>query len=208
MSRSFFLVEDHSLMRQGILNYLAQHTDFTCAGMAGNAQDFLVAMTKGGVATQPDVLVTDLNIDGSMNGGISLIQTCHKKFPALKIIVYSMYAAASVVSTAMNAGASGYVSKLSKEEELVSALNWVFEGRTYIDTAISSQLVDYERSLSMFTHRELEILNLIMLGNSNASISESLGLSKRSVENYISHIYDKTGFSTKEELMERFGYKA
>ena len=113
MKKSFFLVEDHSLMRQGIMTYLSKNADLTCTGVAGSAQEFFLAMAQCGTDGIPDVLITDLNIDGSMNSGIQLIQSCRRKYPALKIVVYSMYAAASVVSTAMNAGADAYVSKLS-----------------------------------------------------------------------------------------------
>ena len=194
MAKSFFLVEDHSLMRQGIVTYLAKNSEFTCAGVAASPQEFLIAMSEGGASCQPDVLITDLNLEGSMNDGIQLIQTCRRKFPALKIVVYSMYAAADA-----------YISKLSNEEELVIALKRVVAGQTYIDSAISSQMVDYERKLSIFTRRELEILNFILMGNSNSVISETLDVSKRSVENYISRIYDKTGFSSKDELIAHFG---
>lgn len=205
MKKTFFLVEDHSLMRQGIVNYLTKNANFECAGVAGSPQELYTALSQNGATSFPDVLITDLNLEGSMNDGISLIRSCRRKFPALKIVVYSMYAAASVVNTAMNAGADAYVSKLSNEEELVIALDRVLSDKTYIDSAISAQLVDYQRSLSMFTQRELEILNLILMGNQNSYIAESLELNKRSVENYISRIYDKTGFSSKEELIEHFG---
>ena len=205
MAKSFFLVEDHSLMRQGIVTYLAKNSEFTCAGVAGSPQEFLVAMSQGGTSCLPDVLIPDLNLEGSMNDGIQLIQTCRRKFPSLKIVVYAMYAAASVVSTAMNSGADAYISKLSNEEELVIALKRVCKGKSYIDSAISSQMVDYERKLSIFTRRELEILNFILMGNSNSVISETLDISKRSVENYIGRIYDKTGFSSKDELIAHFG---
>lgn len=207
MGKLYFLVEDHSLMRQGIVTYLSKHTDLKCVGVAASAQEFMLAMSQGGVEGPPDVLVTDLNIDGSMNGGIQLIQSCHRKFPSIKIVVYSMYAAVSVVSTAIKAGADAYVSKLSNEEELCIAINRVFENKTYIDSSISSQLIDFERSISMFTQREREILNLILAGKQNSVISETLSLNKRSVENYISRIYDKTGFSSKDELIDYYGYK-
>ena len=59
----------------------------------------------------------------------------------------------------------------------------------------------------MFTQRELEILNLILEGKQNTAISEILNISKRSVENYVSRIYDKTGFSSKEELIAQFAGK-
>ncbi len=207
MKKSFFLVEDHSLMRQGIMTYLSKNADLKCAGVAGSAQEFFLAMSQCGMDGVPNVLITDLNIDGSMTSGIQLIQSCRRKYPALKIVVYSMYAAASVVSTAMNAGADAYVSKLSSEEELDTALKHVFDGGQYIDSAISGKLVDYERSLSLFTQREKKILNLVLMGKQNAEISEELEINKRSVENHISHIYDKTGFSSREDLIAHYGYK-
>ena len=206
MEKSFFLVEDHSLMRQGIVAFLSKLPEFRCAGMAGTAQEFLdvVAQPAGGLL--PDVLVTDLNISGSMGGGISLIRQCRTNYPSIKIVVYSMYIAASVVSSALKAGADAYVSKLSNEEELGTALREVLAGRSYIDSAVSSQMLAYERSLSLFSRKEQEILNLVLHGKNNAGIAEALNLKKRSVENYLSRIYDKTGFSSKEELVEHYGY--
>lgn len=205
MKKSFFLVEDHSLMRQGITGYLAEHSDFACAGCVAGAQDFLDAMARG--EKMPDVLVTDLNLDGGLDGGLNLIRTSRARFPHIKIVAYSMYAAASVVSAALAAGADGYVSKLSEDAELLAAMVAVLSGRTYIEPQIAAELVAYERSLSIFTRRETDILRLVLQGKPNTEIAQSLGIQKRAVENYISRIYDKTGCRTKEELAAQWGKK-
>jgi DNA-binding NarL/FixJ family response regulator len=207
VKNSFFLVEDHRLMRQGIVSYITKNTKFTCAGEAGTQKEFLDAMNGLAPDCMPDVLVTDLNIDGSMKGGISLIQLCRKDFPALKIIVYSMYEAISVVSTAMNAGADAYVSKLSKEEELVTALRKVIAGQKYIEPELAAKMQDFERTLSVFSKREQQILNLILIGKTNADIAQQLNLHKRTVENHICHIYDKTGLSSREELLNYYSHQ-
>ena len=207
MKKSFFLVEDHSLMRQGITTYLAAHSDFVCAGCASGAEEFLSAMETEDSERLCDVLVTDLNLAGGLDAGLSLIRTCKARFPKVKIVVYSMHAASSVVSAAMSAGADGYVSKISDDAELLAALSAVLSGKTYIEPQIAAELVAYERSLSVFTRRETDILRLILQGKPNAEIAQSLGIQKRAVENYISRMYDKTGCQNRAELSERWGEK-
>ena len=88
---------------------------------------------------------------------------------------------------------------------LAVAITTVLSGKTYIEPQIASELVTYERSLSVFTRRETDILRLVIQGKSNAEIARTLGIQKRAVENYVSRIYDKTGCWNRAELVERFG---
>lgn len=205
MKKTFFVVEDHSLMRQGITGFLAEHSEFECVGYASNAENFFDAMHSNVENVLPAVLITDLNIEGSVEHGLSLIKNCRSEFPSVRIVVYSMHSASSIVSVAFEAGCDGFVSKMSDEAELKNALENAILGKRYVDPQIAPNLFSFEKTLSQFTPRENEILRLILKNKSNVQIADELGINKRTVENCISRIYNKTGFSTHMELIEYLG---
>ena len=207
MTGSYFLVEDHALMRQGIIDYIAKHSGYVCSGKAANAGEFLSAMA-GSDKVLPDILITDLGLGDDSKQGLSLIHTCRKQFPGIKILVYSMYNDPGTVKAAMHAGADGYVCKDSEESSIVAGLDAVQQGRRYIDPSVAATVVMLDQILSVFTTREKEILNLIMRDKTNAEIAEQLGVQKRAVENYISRIYSKSGMSSREELRRYWKTKA
>lgn len=216
MKKSFFLVEDHSLIRQGVISYLCEKSNYECVGCSADTKGFLDFMaqaenSQGGspqtknedseAAKIPDVLITDLNLDGENDAGISLIRACHEKFPQIKIIVYSMHSSPSFVNSAIEAGAMGYVTKLSDESELRKAIESVMTGTLYVEPSLAKSLVSFEHSLSKFTKREISILQLVIQKYKNPEIAEKLGLNKRTVENNISRIYTKSGLNSREELL-------
>ncbi len=204
MKKSFYLVEDHSLMRQGITNYLCEKSHYECLGSSATVQGFFdfFSQNENGALRLPDVLITDLNLDGENDAGISLIRTCHEKFPQVKIIVYSMHSSPSFVSQAIEAGATGYVSKMSDESELKKAIEAVMTGALYVEPTLAKSLVSFEHALSKFTKRELEIIRLILQKYRNTEIAQKLELNKRTVENCISRIYTKTGCNNRDELVQ------
>ncbi|WP_407429181.1 helix-turn-helix transcriptional regulator [Treponema sp.] len=116
-----------------------------------------------------------------------------------------MHSAGSIVSAAFEAGCDGFVSKMNNEVELKNALENTAEGKRFVDPDVAPNLVLFEKTLSQFTPRENEILRLILQNKSNIQIAEELKINKRTVENTISRIYNKTGFSSHEELIENFG---
>lgn len=204
MKRQYFLVEDHALMREGVITHLSKISDFECAGSSADSKGFFELMDKTAPASNIKVLITDLNISGTIDTGLSFIKECRERYPEVKILVYSMHSDVGIVSAALEAGAEGFVSKASSPDELKTALESVSAGKRYIEEQLAPNLFFYERRLSMFSHREREILNLILQGKTNAVIADELAINKRTVENSISKIYNKTGFSTREELVEHF----
>lgn len=204
MKRQYYLVEDHALMREGLIGHLSEHSDFDCAGSSATPESFFELMSQNDSASKIKLLITDLNIHGTIETGISFIKECRQKFPEVRILVYSMHSDIGIVGAAIEAGADGFVSKLSEPSELKKALESLTAGKRYIEPDIAPNLFFYERTLSMFSHRESEILRLILQGKSNSVIAEELGINKRTVENSISKIYNKTGLSSREELLEQF----
>lgn len=204
MKRQYFLVEDHALMREGVISHLSKISDFECAGSSADSKGFFELMGKAGSASNIKLLITDLNISGTIDTGLSFIKECHERYPEVKILVYSMHSDVGIISAALEAGAEGFVSKAGSPDELKTALESLTAGKRYIEEQLAPKLFFYERTLSMFSHRENEILRLILQGKSNTVIADELEINKRTVENSISKIYNKTGFDTREELVEHF----
>lgn len=199
MTGSYFLVEDHALMRQGIIDYITKHSNYVCSGTASNTDEFVSQMSNSGKVL-PDILITDLGLGDDSKQGLSLIKISRKQFPGIKIMVYSMYDDPGTIKAAMQAGADGYICKDSEESAIIRGLAAVQQGRRYIDPSVAANVVVFEQILSVFTSREQEILNLIMRDKTNSEIAAQLGIQKRAVENYISRIYNKSGMSSREEL--------
>ena len=197
---SYFLVEDHELMRHGVIDYLSSHGNYVCTGTAADKEEFFSAMAKGNADSSPDILITDLCFGSDSNGGIKLIRECRTQFPRLKIMVYSMYDTPGVVKAALDSGADGYVCKNSDVASLAAGLKELLQGHSYVDPSLATEVLVFEKKLAMFTKREIDTLNLIVAGKSNDEIAQSLGLQKRAVENYISRIYNKSGMSSRGEL--------
>ena len=208
LKHTFFLIEGDSLMRYGIEGWLRENSSSRCLGSSGNVLDFFdfmeEAKNSGEKDSFPEILVTDVNLEGDCYSGISLIRHCHKLYPEIKIIVYSENTSPSFLNATIEAGAMGYVAKQSDGRELKNAIDSVLRGMLYVDSQLAKKLVSFEHFISRFTKREAEILCLIMQKYSNTEIAEKLCLTRRTVENNISRIYVKTGLSTREELV-RYG---
>ena len=203
MSRTFFLVEDHSLMKKGIEAYLCESGEWQCAGTARNASCTLDAMRSlASEDSLPDIAIVDVSL--GKDNGLDLIKTLHKEFPALPLLVYSMHSSSSVVNTAFENGALGFLSKAEGEEKLKAAIETVSKGSRYIPEALVSPLIEYGTIVQSLTSREKEVLHLVLEGFSNDKIAKTMGIQKRAVENYVSRLYDKAGLHTRDELCKKF----
>ena len=155
-NRTFFLVEDHSLMRYGIESYLSEKCSFKCVGSSSTVQDFFNYMeeNKPGKSAVPKVLVTEFCTEGETGADIPMIKKCRKLYPETKIIVYTERKSPVLVNAAIKAGAMGYVTKQSDERELKNALDSVLSGRIYVepDLAKMQQQRDCRKTFAHQAH--------------------------------------------------------
>lgn len=100
-------------------------------------------------------------------------------------------------------GASGYISKNAKTEELLNCMNTVIAGKSYIEKGLVQNYVNYTSIIDSLTKREADVAGLLVQYKSNDEIAEILGLKKRSVENYISSIYEKLGVIDRNSLIDK-----
>ncbi len=189
------VVDDHPVVRRGTLRILE------AAGLevVGDA-DSALAARKLVNALAPDVVVADVRLPGT--SGIELTAELKEDRPDVKVLILSAYGDPSYVRAALAAGASGYLLKTASDEELVSAVRSVSLGATVLDAAVSADLIsEPPRTAQPITDREREVLNLVIEGFSNKAIGAKMGVSQRTVDAHIAHLFSKLAVSSRTELV-------
>jgi len=205
MKKSFYIVDDHEMLRLGIISYIENNSGWICIGSTGDHNQVMQELEKlSAEGRLPSVLISDLNFYGE-DIGFSLVKTIHEKYPEIRIVVYSMYFAPGVVQNAVQNGAHGYISKNASSAELLSCMDKVVEGELFIQDELQKKLYKYTAITDALTNREKAVLDLLVRHYTNDQISEELGIKRRAVENYISSIYEKTGINDRAELLQKYG---
>jgi len=205
MSRTFYIADDHELLRIGTISYIEKKSGWLCKGNADSPKAALSDLELLSIGnTLPDLVISDLNFSGD-DAGFDFISKLHSLYPDLKIIVYSMFFSAGMVQTALENGATGYISKNAPSTELLECMENAFSGKTFIQKDLQENLSKFNSFTDALTRREKQVMALIIKNCSNLQISETLNIRQRAVENYISSIYEKTGINDKKEFIKRFG---
>lgn len=192
------LVDDHAIVRAGLRRLLATLPN-TEIIEAANGRDAL-AMTRG---ERPDMVVLDLNLPGL--GGLELIRRLLQEDKAARILVFSMHAEPLYAVRALEAGATGYLSKNVAPDELLTAVKRVGAGGRYVESEIAQamavQVAASGQPLDRLTARDLEIMRLLADGRSLAEIADALGIGYKTVANTLSQIKAKLGVSRTADLV-------
>jgi two-component system, NarL family, response regulator NreC len=201
------LVEDHSVVREGLRLLLSAQPDLHVAGEAANGQQ-AIALVR---ASCPDVVVLDISMpdmDGLQAAGV-IRSAC----PRTRILVLTMHESDSYFFRAVEAGASGYLLKKGAGEELIAAVRAVARGEAYFHPSMALKLLEgYLRhdppgsasapsGLLELTDREREVMYLLVNGLSNQEISEQLVVSPSTVQSHRAHIFQKLGVETTVDLV-------
>lgn len=194
------IVDDHAIVRRGMISLLQEHFTGLEAGEAADARQGLSAA----LGEPWDVVVVDISMPG--RSGLELVQDIRREKPALPILVVSSQSEEDYALRALKSGAAGFVSKQSAPDVLVAAVERVLAGRRFISPALAERLagavsgdspVTSHESLS---NRELQVLQLIASGQTIKEISADLALSEKTVATYRSRISEKMGLSSNVEL--------
>lgn len=200
----FFVVEDHSLTNLGIRQFFSEKAEYECCGFASDRDEALDKLEKLSLKDEaPDILILDMNLGDS--NGIDILKVVKEKYTATKVVVYSMYTNPGILSLALDNGALGFVSKDSMDGELLRAVTEVVKGGSYVQQNLVKSLFTYRSLLDSLTKQEQNILKKIIERKNNEEIASELNLTIRSIENYLSRIYSKTGCRGHEELIKNFG---
>ncbi len=196
---SIVIADDHQVVRSGLKMLLDAEEDLEVVAEAGDVD----SATRTVLGYKPDVLVLDLNMpDGS---SLPAIPKMLSDSPTTSIVVLTMQEDPAFAREALQAGARGYVLKEAADSELVEAVRMAAEGRTYLHPELGAKIAAEPPKPAGppddLTEREVDILRLIALGHTNNEIAEQLFLSVRTVESHRARVQQKTGLTTRAELV-------
>ncbi|MBV6748905.1 response regulator transcription factor [Pseudomonas sp.] len=172
------LVDDHSLVRDGIKALLAIMPALEVVGEAESGAEALEMVKR----CQPDLLLVDIGLK-DMNG-LELTRVLSKTYPLLKILVLSMYDNTEYVSESVRSGASGYVLKNSPSREIIAAIEAIASGGTFYSAAIAQRLIADKPADNELTPRESQVLRKMVEGMNNKEMARELDISVRTVETH------------------------
>lgn len=194
------LVDDHAVVRTGYRRLLELEPDCEVVAEFAGADAALNVLARSD-GQGVDVLVLDLSMPG--RSGLDLLRRVTQRWPALRVLVFSMHDSAAMVAQALRAGACGFVTKSSEPEELVQAVRRVAAGATGV---LSRDIAHLARQGGGAPHealspREFQVLLGLVAGDEVEAIAERLHLSPKTVSNYQTLIRQKLGVATAVELL-------
>ncbi|MER8071812.1 response regulator transcription factor [Streptomyces sp. NPDC094034] len=196
-----FLVDDHEVVRRGVFELLSVEDDIEVVGEAGTAADATARIP----ATRPDVAVLDVRLpDGS---GVEVCREIRSRDESIKCLMLTSFADDEALFDAIMAGASGYVLKAIRGNELLTAVRDVAAGRSLLDPEATARVLERLRTgnppkddkLAGLTDQERRILNLIGEGMTNRAIGEQLHLAEKTIKNYVSSLLSKLGMERRSQ---------
>jgi len=194
------LADDHAVVREGYRRLLEESGRITVVGEAASAAEAYQQFCSA----EPDVVVMDIALPGV--SGIEGMRRILARKPNARVLMFSMYEDAIFVRRALDAGASGYLTKASAPRTLVEAVDTVASGKRYLsrDVVQTLELTPAREDVaaaSSLSAREFEILKLLAQGASVAAIAEQLGLNQKTVANHQSSIKQKLDVTSATQLM-------
>ncbi|MDD5039230.1 MAG: response regulator transcription factor [Dehalococcoidales bacterium] len=199
------LVDDHTLVREGINALMQVHNDIDIVGEASNGREAIEKANE----LDPDVIVMDLSMPAM--GGIEATRKILRQKSAARIVVLSRHEDVNYVRSLLEAGASGYVSKKAVSDDLATAIRTVYNGEVYLHPSVTKtvtedyvQLLRFEQNEDPYerlTEREKEILHLLAEGYSSRQIADQLYLASKTVINHRKNIMVKLGINSPIRLL-------
>jgi two-component system NarL family response regulator len=188
------VVDDHPVVRQGLVAMLEEAPDILVVGQAENGREALAVFRQ----QQPDATLMDLRMP-QMDGVAAITAIC-AEFPAARIIVLTTYDGDEDIYQGLRSGAKGYLLKDADPEELLDAIRAVHKGQKHIPPHVGAKLLERMAS-SELSDRELEVLQLIATGKSTQVISKALHITERTVNFHINHILSKLGVEDRTQAV-------
>ncbi len=195
-----FLLDDHEVVRRGVAAALEAEDDLTVVGEAGTAEEALAAIREN----TPDVAVLDVRLGEGEHNGIDVCRQITTEFSDVKVLILTSFDSDRALVDAGLAGASGFLLKQIRSNELIDTIRGVADGRRYLDDAeirlASRRLRESEEGrLDDLTAQERRIFDLIGEGYTNRQIAQEMYLAEKTVKNYVSNLLAKLGMSRRTE---------
>jgi DNA-binding NarL/FixJ family response regulator len=197
------LVDDHDIVRLGLMTLLNDQPDMEVVGEASTAAEAVRTAER----LQPDVVLMDIRLPGE--GGIEAAGQVTRKIPDSKVVMLTSFADDELVVRAIRAGAVGYVLKQVGNEELLRAIRAAARGEALLDPSTTARLLSRVREVERkaeenafrdLSDREMDVLVHLAKGKTNAEIGILLNLSEKTVGNYVSNMFEKLHLNNRVEL--------
>jgi len=195
-----FLLDDHEVVRRGLVDLIGLETDMEVVGEAGTVEEALTRIP----AARPDVAVLDVRLpDGS---GVEVCREIRSQHPEMKALMLTSYADDEALFDSIMAGASGYCLKDIRGTDLIGAVRTVAEGRSLLDPVATARVMaklrdgrQSDQRLAQLSAQERRILELIGEGLTNRQIGERMHLAEKTVKNYVSSLLAKLGMERRTQ---------
>ncbi|OUL32015.1 DNA-binding response regulator [Nostoc sp. RF31YmG] len=188
------IVDDHSIVRQGLAAMIENEPDMTVVGQAGNGQEAIAQYQQ----LQPDVTLIDLRMP-QISGVDAIVAIC-AEFAHARIIVLTTYDGDEDIYRALRAGAKGYLLKDAEPDALLNAIHIVHRGQQYIPSEVAAKLVE-RMNIPELSDREQEVIRQMVLGLSNHDIAAALNITESTVKFHINKILSKLGVSDRTQAV-------
>ena len=211
-----FIAEDHTMMREGLRSMLSSNRDFEIVGEAEDGREVIRNIGQ----SKPDLIIMDLSMP-RMNG-MEAIKEIKKISPETKILVLTIHVTEEYILSTLKAGADGYMLKYDTHAELITAIEGVLKGKSYLSPGVSKKVIagylegkntiKTESPWDTLTQREREVLKLIAEGYKNREIAEHLCISEKTVVKHRANLMEKldlhnisalTTFAIRKGLVEK-----
>ncbi|MGH2360755.1 MAG: response regulator [bacterium] len=192
------VVDDHPVVREGLVASLEDDPEFQVVGAAGSAEEALPLVTT----SKPDIILLDLELPGV--NGLTAIPNLTAANAASKILILTAYDTDERVLGAIRAGAKGYLLKGASLEEIARAIRAVYGGDSYLEPRIATKVftaLDPRKRPSALSKREREVLRLVADGHSNKQIGQKLGITERTVKFHVTSIRNKLGAGNRAQAV-------
>jgi DNA-binding NarL/FixJ family response regulator len=198
------LVDDHPLVREGLVNLIQQQADMEICGEAANEPRALELIGT----VQPDVAIVDITLENG--SGIELVKSIKAIFPAVKSLVLSMHDEALYAERALRAGARGYIMKREAAKKIIEGIRSVLAGQIYVSEKISAAMAEKfvegrtaasASPVEQLSNRELEVFQLLGLGHNTRQIADHLHVGFKTVQAYNARIKEKLKLANATELL-------
>ena len=194
------VVDDHAVVRRGLIQILESMREVNSVSEASSGNELIELLKED----EYEVVVLDISMPGK--SGLDVLKEIKAIKQNISVLILSIHPEEQYAVRALKAGASGYITKDSAPEELVTAVKRIMEGRKYISQSLAEKLAgSYDITSPKLPHeilsdREFEVFKMIASGNTVSNIAESLFLSAKTISTYQSRIYEKTGLKSRSEI--------
>ena len=200
------VVDDHTIVRDGICALLALAADIAVVGEAANGMEALELVKQ----LEPDVVLMDVAMP--IMGGLEATRRIHREFPQVKVLALTQYDDKDYVFPLIEAGARGFISKAAASSELTSGIRYVHRGESFLSPSVARLMVeDYQRGAvsrdrgdpyEQLTDRERDVLKLVAEGHTTQEIANILVISPKTVEGHKSSLMAKLDIHNRIDLVK------